>query len=65
MRRALSAAFISGLSLAGALVMGTAHAQESVTMDDCFAGGGGVAVDLLSHQTKCFGGLHHAATIID
>ncbi|GAA0524047.1 hypothetical protein GCM10009533_24170 [Saccharopolyspora spinosporotrichia] len=66
MRRAISAAFISGLSLVGALVVvGTAHGQESVTMDDCFTGGGGVVVDLLLHQTKCFGGVHHGATIID
>ncbi|CAM05824.1 hypothetical protein SACE_6658 [Saccharopolyspora erythraea NRRL 2338] len=34
-------------------------------MDDCFTGGGGVVVDLLLHQTKCFGGVHHGATIID
>ena len=65
MRRIVSAALMSGLALVGALVVtATAHAQEPVTVEDCFAGGGGVAVDLQSEQTKCYGGVHDGVPVV-
>ncbi|GAA2778850.1 hypothetical protein [Saccharopolyspora taberi] len=60
MRRLFTAALLGGLALLGAA---NAHAQQVVTDQECYDGGGGVAVDLATHIAKCHGGFYDGAVV--